>query len=594
MNALQHIFRPLREGKHIIVLQGRDLRDFTVDEQGRIMPLLERLREEAHRKDLILLQYARSSGLTFDTSYYSEDQVKDINRVLGSLGIERQETGSEAEFMQVMRGLLHLVQRSRGPKFSDGTPMKFMILIEFAEHVAPNAQSAILSPEQIISLELASKLSKSLALRKSGHFVIFSEAQEGKLNELLSREIHRIRLPQPGIDEKKEFLKALKDRYAGIKTEPGLTDEIIVNITSNTPNRSLEEIFLAAYNTGSIITPDIIFKKKQDDIIALSEGTLEAVDTQRTQNQKLVGRNIERAMLILSKAAESIRTGSKGSFRNILLAGAPATGKTHLAVQSASMAKIQAFMLNSPKSSYVGESERKTKLMLSTLREQKGIGIIDELEMVLPMNRKNSENLDSGVTQNIMGQLQTFLSDSSLEGKVMLIATSNKPGNISAAMLSRWNVIPVLMPLRSDFPAIVQSIYQSMLPDGEEMEISGSDLQILADQFYTAGASARDIRDSLIAAKSFIGGPLSIRHLEYAARTVVPSIDRVSYIYSDYMALKYTRNYLFLPWWDYQNNKVYDDYVFPDYIAEILDDYMKIDMKKLNAKIQELERYANV
>ncbi|NPA44907.1 MAG: AAA family ATPase, partial [Chlorobi bacterium] len=465
MNAIQTLFNPLDEGKHIIIQTGRDLRDFTIDEKGRITPLIEVVRKEALKRGLILIEYSRSSGITFDASSLTKTEAQDVNNVLKSMGITKSTNESpDSEFVQVMRGLLRLVQAANYPTFRDGRQISFMILIEFAEHNAPDIQPGFLSPEQMVSIELASKLSKSLGLRRSGSYVVFSEAREGKLNDLLVKQIDVLRIQQPDSDEKKLFLKALKNRYPNAKIEGGLTDDIIINITSNTPNRGMEQIFLSSTKTGNTITSTQFYKKKQEDIISISEKTLEAVDTGRISNQKLAGRNIERPLYILSKAANSLRNGKSGTIRNIILAGAPATGKTHLVTQAAAMAKIQAFMINSPKGSLVGESERKTKLMLATLKEQRGIGIIDELEMVLPMNRNGSQNNDSGVTQNLMGQLQTFLSDSSLEGKVSLFATSNKPGNISAAMLSRWNVVPVLMPLKEDYPLIVESIFKSMLP----------------------------------------------------------------------------------------------------------------------------------
>ena len=482
--------------------------------------------------------------------------------------------------------------------------MAFMLIIHFAEHNTPSMQPGFHSNEQMISIELASTLSKSLGLRKSGSYVIFSEAREGAIDDIINKHIDVLRLYQPAKDEKVEFLTALQKRYPDVKLEKGLTIDIIVNITSNSPNRGLEQIFYTSSLTNQSVSTASLSIKKQEDIIRMSEGALESVDMERIRNVKLVGRNIQRPLEILKITTDALREGKVTAIRNCILAGAPATGKTDLAIMAAFFAQIQAFTLNSPKSSLVGESERKTKLMLSILKEQRGVGIIDELEMVLPMNR-GSQNNDSGVTSNLMGQLQQFLSDTSLGGKVSLIATSNKPGSISAAMLSRWVVVPVLMPLLEDMPYIIMSLMESLgfqksshfiAFDNEAMPNEGNINLIkgISERFYYAGASPRDIRDSLIIAMAFIPGNISMEHLHFASENVVPSANRESYIHSDLVALLHTKSNAFLPWWDIQNNKPYDDYRFPSYILEVLDNDRKLDFKKLSQKIAELEPYVNV
>lgn len=594
--AVQELFKPLDEGKHILIHRGRDLRDLTVDNQGRMLPLLEAIRSEALTRGLVLIEYAKSSGVTYDAASLTKSEAQDVDNVLASLGINtpgQSCNGSdEQEFVKVMRGLLNLVQSSQYPKFRDGRNMAFMLIIHFAEHNTPAMQPGFHNDQQMISIELASILSKSLGLRKSGSYVIFSETREGALDDILNKDIDVLRLPQPLIDEKKLLLVALKNRYPDTETEDCLNDESIINITSNSPNRGLEQIYFTSSRTGKPVTAKDLSLKKEQDIIRISEGTLEAVDTERIKSRKLVGRNIMRPMEILRIATDALRNGKGTAIRNCILAGAPATGKTDLATMAAHQAGIQAFTLNSPKSSLVGESERKTKLMLSILKEQKGIGIIDELELVLPMNRGSQSN-DSGVTSNLMGQLQQFLSDSSLAGKVSLIATSNKPGNISAAMLSRWVVIPVLMPLLEDIPNIVMSLMNSLGYKGD-FEEHAALLKSVSERFYYSGASPRDIRESLVSAMAFISGEISLRHLEFASNNVVPSANRESYIHSDLVALLHTKSNAYLPWWDIQKNQPFEDYPFPSYIADVLDKDNNIDQKKLRSKIVEIEPFANV
>lgn len=592
MNPVKQIFQPLDQGRNIIILQGRDLRDFTYNQDNRMLPLIEAVRVECNNRQMVLLEYSRSAGIIYDTSNLSREKRDDIDKVLRQYKIHNTNTDhDENEFASVMRGLMQLIESREYPKFSDGSKMTFMIIFEFAEHQCPSLQPGFLSNQQVISIELASRLSKSLGLRRSGCYIIFSEAREGTLDNILSNYIQVLRLSQPDKEEKSGFLKALKTRYSNVELEEDLTDEAIINISSNTPNRSIESIFLSSTLTKEKITAKQLSSKKQEDIVSLSEGTLEAIDFERVRGKELVGLNMNRPMEILSKVTKDLKNGNSLTLRNLILAGAPSTGKTDLVTLAALSSGIQAFNLNSPKSGIVGESERKTKLMLNLLKEQKGVGIIDELEMVLPMNRANGSN-DSGVTQNLMGQLQNFLSDSSLAGKVSLLATSNKPGDISSAMLSRWVIVPVLMPLKEDYPLILRSIIMSI--DKTTKIVDLENLKAVSNKFYYSGASPREIRESIIGSLALLEGNLSQKHLDFASQNLIASSNRESYIHSDLTAIKFCKNYAYLPWWNIQDNRPEENYPYPDYIRDILDNELMIDQNKLNQMIKELAPYSNV
>lgn len=596
MRPTELIFRPYDEGDRFVVLRGRNIFDLTINADGKITPIIEEERTEALKRGLILLEYSRSEGLSYDTGGLNRNEAQDVDNVLRQFNIQNSGKGNSCptddEFSTIMRGLLKLVQANNYPKFRDGKPMAFMIKVLFAENNCPEMQPGFHSENQIVAIELASKLSKSIGLRKSGCFVLFCEEREGSLDNVLTRDVKIVRLSQPDKDEKVKFLQACKSRYTEAKLLEGLSDEAIVNITVNTPNRSLEKLFFASDKTGNEISPKELFVKKQQDIIQISEGTLEAVDFNRIKANKLVGRNIQRPLEITSLVTDSIKTGIITALRNIIYCGAPSTGKTDLAIYTAFLSEIQAFMLNSPKSGIVGESERKTRLMLNLLKEQHGIGIIDELELVLPMNR-NIQSGDGGVTHNLMGQLQSFLSDSSLSGKVALIATSNKPGSISDAMLSRWVVVPVLMPLKSDFPEILVSIVKGINPDFQAERFKQDILQA-ADTFFYSGASPREIRESIIASMAVIPGEVSIEHIIYASKDKIATGNRLSYIHSDLMAIKFCSNYSFLPWWNIKTNSPDPDYPYPDYIMRVLDESLMINREKLDKFIKEIEPYSNV
>lgn len=427
---------------------------------------------------------------------------------------------------------------------------------------------------------------------KSQNYTVLAEARPGLMESLIYQEIDTVNISQPGISEKMDFISALKKRYESAKSEQELTDEIISHLSSGTPNRSLESIYLASERTGDPITAYDVFSRKQTDIISLSEGTLEAIDHNRVKGISIVGATIEKPMQVLMRIADGLKNGNKNIPRNIILCGSPSSGKTVISLIAAANAGVPAFNLINSKSQWVGESERRTRVMLNLLRQLGGLGIIDEIELQLPMNRNMSAS-DSGVTQNLIGQLQSFLADTSLAGKVCLVGTSNRPNVIGEAMRQRWTVIPVLMPLQSDYPAITLSIAKQLNPL-INFDLTDKRLVDSANRFYEKGAAPREIREELIASQAIINKELSIEHIEFASFDIIPNSNSIASIFADYVALSYCRSNSFLPWWKDSENKPDEKYDYPDYIKEIMTKDYTIDAIKLNKKIKELEPYANV
>ena len=595
--AVSQILEPYAQGRSCIILQGRSMYDLELNASGQIQPLIEILRNQALiQHNLVMVQYSRSTGVTYDLSDLNSSERSNVTKVLSDLGIRNTSgtkcTGDENEFIQILRALHRLGQQTTPLTLRDGVPLRFLILIEFSEHLLPQLNNGTHTQEQIMAIELALRLSNSLGFRKSQNYTILSEARPGLMESLIYQNMDSVTISQPGIPEKLDFIKALKNRYTNAKVEELLTDDVIANLSSGTPNRSLESIFLTSEKTKEEITPKKLFSRKQADIISLSEGTLEAIDHERVKGIKIVGSTIQKPMQILNRIANGLKEGNKNIPRNIILCGSPSGGKTVLTLLAAANASVPAFNLVNPKSQWVGESERRTKVMLNLLRELGGLGLIDEVELQLPMNR-NQNSSDSGVTQNLIGQLQSFLADTSLAGKVCLVGTSNRPNAISEAMRQRWIVLPVLMPLEQDYPEIILSIAESLNPD-IYIELGNPRLLAASERFSRASAAPREIREALVASQAVLSNALSIEHIEFASHDIIPNNNRIASIFSDYVALSYCRNNSFLPWWNDEKNLPDSDYPFPGYIRNILSDDLSIDHQKLSKLIAELEPYANV
>jgi hypothetical protein len=236
---------------------------------------------------LVTVQYSRSTGVTYDLSDLNKTEQSNVIKVLSDLDIKNSTTTKascdEGEFVNILRALQRLGQQTTPLTLRDGVPLRFLILIEYSEHLLPHLNNGTHTTEQIIAIELALRLSSSLGFRKSQNYTVLAEARPGLMEALIYRNIDSVIITQPDTEAKKAFISALRQRYLNAKTEEGLADEVIANLSSRTPNRSLESIYLSADKTGNLITAEDVFKRKQADIISLSEGTLEAIDHDRVR-----------------------------------------------------------------------------------------------------------------------------------------------------------------------------------------------------------------------------------------------------------------------------------------------------------------------
>jgi AAA+ superfamily predicted ATPase len=597
MKTIETILRPYREGKSCVIVNGRSLYDLGLNSSNLMQPLVELLRVQALKEhNLIMVNYSKSTGMNYDLSDLNSNERANVTKVLSDLGIKSSGSrGScdEGEFVNILRGLQKLGQQSTPLTLRDGVPLRFLILIEFSEHLLPHLNNGTHTNEQVLAIELAMRLSSSLGFRKSQNYTVLCEARPGLMESIIYQNMDTITIPQPNADDKISLIGALEQRYPKANVDPTLDNGIVANLCSGTPNRSLESIYLASERTGEQITAQKLFERKQSDIISLSEGTLEAINHNRVAGIELTGRTIERPMQVLDRIANGLRTGSRSTPRNIILAGSPSGGKTVLTLLAAARARVPAYNLVSPKSQWVGESERRTKLMLGLLRELGGMGLIDEIELQMPMDRGQASN-DSGVTENLIGQIQSFLADTSLAGRVCLIGTSNRPHKISEAMRQRWLVVPVLMPVETDYPHIVRSIAQSINPG---IDLNSNDPRLIeaSGRFYRAGAAPREIREAIVASQTILNGEgVSLDNIEFASHDIIPNSNQIASIFSDYVALQYCRSNSFLPWWDEKANAPDAEYPFPDYIRSVLNTDLTINHGALRQQIAELEPYANV
>lgn len=588
MNTVKIIFKPYeRDGRSSMILTGRSIYDFECREDGSICTLVKLMAEYAKRMHMVMVRYSLSSGIAVPYNMYERTDCETIKKILSTNGISNTKctTGNcnaSQELVNILRGISRLASAPTANNWQDGETMKFLFVFEFTSDIMPNATTI----NQLVAREWIYKLVYSRPFLDNGNMFILSDVTEGKIDSQIQGFIYHLFLPYPNYEEKLEFIKGLHRQYPNAQYSPELDDQQIANLSSSTPNRGLDLVFRASHISGCPIEVKGLIEQKSKDVQTISEETISMLDTTRIKDVALKGENVRVPMEFLRKQANGLRSRDKSIPTNILLLGAPGTGKTDMAILTAHWAAVPIYQLNSPKAGIVGETERRatlqTRIFASTTPN---IGFIDEVSEAIPSQRTN--NLDSGASDSVMQATLSMLSDNTREGNSLLIATSNCGNKMCAAMLDRFVIVPVIMPSIEDLPEIICSIAKQVAK--VTLNPQDSFIQQAAKLLYDKHLMPRRIRAALKLACQQDG--LTSKAILDAAKDANP-LDEASWlaaVYADLDAISHTVSKRLLPWYGRE-----DSYPFPDYIKDILDENMEVDPVKLNQELNRLQPYVNV
>ena len=589
MTAIKEIFEPYEiEGRSSMVLTGRSIYDYECREDASISTLVRMMAEYAKTLHLVMVRYSLADGIVVPYGMYEKEDRETIKKALSANGItncscKSGDCKASQELVDILRGISRMATASASDiKWHDGQQMKYLFLFEFTSDIMPNANDV----NQKIARELTYQLVYSRPFMDNGNFFILSDVVEGKIDSQVQGLVYQKFLPYPNYEEKLVFVKGLRQKYPNAKYAQELDDKIIANLSSSTPNRGLDLVFRASHNSGLPIEAKALMEQKSKDVQMISEETITMLDTTRVKNVDLQGESVRVPIEFLRGQAEGLRTRDKSIHPNILLMGAPGTGKTDMALLTAQWAGVPIYQLNSPKAGIVGETERRAALqtrIFSTTTPS--LGFIDEITEAMPMARAN--NLDSGASDAVMQALLNTLSVNSRAGKSLLIASTNCGFKMGAAMRDRFVIVPVIMPSVADFPSIICSIAKQV--SGSVLDEQDSDIVKAAKIFYEKHIMPRRIRAALKLVCHQNG--LTTKDVLVASEDANP-LDEASWlsaVYADLCAISLTVSKRLLPWYGRE-----DSYPFPNYIRNILDENLSVDSVKLNNEIKKLQPYVNV
>ena len=191
--------------------------------------------------------------------------------------------------------------------------------------------------------------------------------------------------------------------------------------------------------------------------------------------------------------------------KGILLYGPPGTGKTLMAKAAANESEANFISIKGPEliSKWVGESEKGVREVFRKARQAAPcIIFFDEIDAIAP--RRGGDIGDSHVTERLISQLLTELDGLEVLTNVIVIAATNRPDIIDAALLRPGRFDRLLYVPSPDLESRVQiiKIHTKKKPLAEDVDIQK--LADLTDRYTGADISSLSSAAVMLALREHI------------------------------------------------------------------------------------------
>lgn len=223
--------------------------------------------------------------------------------------------------------------------------------------------------------------------------------------------------------------------------------------------RQMEDVIMKSWLTKQPIDFFLVKERKQRAIEDEYQGIVDFFEPEFGFEH--IGGHEALKTYFTRKVIEPLRKGDKRLCTSgMLMTGPPGTGKTALARATAKEAKLNFMVGHLDKlfGALVGETENKTRKFLEAVEAASPcIVFLDELDSVLSSGRESKG--DSGTSARMFNAIMQWLSDESRKGKVVVIAASNRPDLLDAALIraGRFDaLIPALPPGKGDHKGRLQ------------------------------------------------------------------------------------------------------------------------------------------
>ena len=329
-----------------------------------------------------------------------------------------------------------LLRTPRTQGDGDAPPPMVAVIIERAELIVPDADLATMSLEDRMALATIAKWGTDAEIEKAGNPVILVVGTLADLHKELRaarNKFEAIEVPLPDFDARRRYIERYMNERGQFVLDDGLTIEAVANTTAGLSLVQVEDILLRAEG-ASVLTSNLIWDRKQSIIKAEFGDVLEILDPRFGFDD--IGGFEYIKEFFLRNVIRPIREGRKSRVpMGVLMTGPAGTGKSIMAEAVAKEAGVNAVRLRiggQIASKWQGEGERNLeKALRAIVGLAPTIVFIDEIDQAMKRGGDGDSNQQD---QRIFQRLLEFMADTSHRGEIVLLATTNRPDLMDAAL----------------------------------------------------------------------------------------------------------------------------------------------------------------
>ena len=475
-----------------------------------------------------------------------------------------------------------------------------VVLLDYFGHLAPASAagtSSAMAQEQLVLLEILHGWSLDDAIRHAGNFVVMIDHQNS-FHSLIEHQggFRSIRIGLPDAPARERFVHFLSTRPGrGSQRMGGPVDgfpvEELVHLANGLRLVDIEELFRRSGVTGSGIERRHVREKKKQAIEDLCGGLLEVVEPGEGFGA-VAGCSHAKAYF---RAIKPLWERGLGSLpQAVLLSGVPGSGKSFLIKAIAREFDCPCLVMRGVREMWVGQSERNLDRVLEVVDSQAPCLLwTDEIDQTIGGERAAGPSGDSGTNGRMLGRLLEFFGDARTRGRVLWIATTNRPDLLDVAIRDRFTTkIPFLHPGRNEkealFPVLAAQVDRVLAPDvdcrrfaaREELEL----LTVRALQEVIVWAGILADREQGMA-----GAAITATSLEQAIANYKPTFDPLEHELIGLLSLRMTGYNGLLPWMDISGVFDAGSADWPAYVDPFVSrETGRIDVRKMEERIREL------
>jgi transitional endoplasmic reticulum ATPase len=474
---------------------------------------------------------------------------------------------------------------------------KVAVIVDYADHLVPNAQgltSAVLQPQQLVALEILHGWANSDAIRQTDNLVILL-SHENQVHDLLMRSGSGyivLQIPLPDFRSRLAFVQHLLQEMRIGQLEDDLAIEEFAHITGGLRLVDIHELLTFSDSTGQKVTRDMVRERKADTIRQLCQDLVSVVEP-TCGFEGVAG--LQHAVEYFRWLVWQVRSGSENVPQAILLAGVPGCGKSYIVSALGKELGFLVFKLGTIRERWVGASERNLERVLWVAETLAPVLIwVDEIDQTFGGQRSAAPSADAGTSERLIGRIWDFMGSMRYRGKILWVATTNRPDLLDAATVDRFQVvIPFLHPTRKEIaallPILAKQVGRVLAEDIDSDKIAS----IPSLRLPTVRALQEVIGVAGVFADAETGQPgttIHQRHLLRAAHEFKPNYNPLVHEFIALTAIRMTSFNFLLPWRTFDGRRR-TDYELPEYLKGIVDETSgEVDLMALHRRLSELRR----